>query len=327
MCKFVIKLDQAIIKQPKSMSNLLEINNVVKSYGDYTALNNVSMHIPKGSVFGLLGPNGAGKTSLIRIINQITMPDSGEVILDGEKLAPHHIEQIGYLPEERGLYKSMKVGDQALYLAQLKGMSKSEAKKRLKYWFEKFDITAWWNKKIEELSKGMAQKVQFIVTVLHQPKLLIFDEPFSGFDPINAQLIAKEILQLRDEGATIIFSTHRMESVEEMCDYIALINKSNKILDGKLDDIKRQYRTNVFEVGLKTDSPEEVQQKLSQNFEVSPADFKSLNEGLKLNVKLAGGNNANDLLSFLTSNGQVNHFVELVPSANDIFIQSINKTI
>ncbi|SNR14949.1 ABC transporter ATP-binding protein [Tenacibaculum jejuense] len=309
------------------MSNLLEINNVVKSYGDYTALNNVSMHIPKGSVFGLLGPNGAGKTSLIRIINQITMPDSGEVILDGEKLAPHHIEQIGYLPEERGLYKSMKVGDQALYLAQLKGMSKSEAKKRLKYWFEKFDITAWWNKKIEELSKGMAQKVQFIVTVLHQPKLLIFDEPFSGFDPINAQLIAKEILQLRDEGATIIFSTHRMESVEEMCDYIALINKSNKILDGKLDDIKRQYRTNVFEVGLKTDSPEEVQQKLSQNFEVSPADFKSLNEGLKLNVKLAGGNNANDLLSFLTSNGQVNHFVELVPSANDIFIQSINKTI
>lgn len=327
MCKFVIKLDQAIIKQPKSMSNLLEINNVVKSYGDYTALNNVSMHIPKGSVFGLLGPNGAGKTSLIRIINQITMPDSGEVILDGEKLAPHHIEQIGYLPEERGLYKSMKVGDQALYLAQLKGMSKSEAKKRLKYWFEKFDITAWWNKKIEELSKGMAQKVQFIVTVLHQPKLLIFDEPFSGFDPINAQLIAKEILQLRDEGATIIFSTHRMESVEEMCDYIALINKSNKILDGKLDDIKRQYRTNVFEVGLKTDSPEEVQQKLSQNFEVYPADFKSLNEGLKLNVKLAGGNSANDLLSFLTSSGQVNHFVELVPSANDIFIQSINKTI
>ncbi len=308
------------------MSNLLEINNVVKRYGDYTALNNVSMHIPKGSVFGLLGPNGAGKTSLIRIINQITMPDSGEVILDGEKLAPHHIEQIGYLPEERGLYKSMKVGDQALYLAQLKGMSKSEAKKRLKYWFEKFDITAWWNKKIEELSKGMAQKVQFIVTVLHQPKLLIFDEPFSGFDPINAQLIAKEILQLRDEGATIIFSTHRMESVEEMCDYIALINKSNKILDGKLSDIKREYRTNVFEVGLKTDNPNEIQQQLSQNFEVSPADFKSLNDGLKLNVKLKNDNTANDLLSFLTSKGEVNHFVELVPSANDIFIQTINKT-
>ncbi|CAM1342885.1 ABC transporter ATP-binding protein [Tenacibaculum amylolyticum] len=308
------------------MDNLLEINNVVKRYGDYTALNNVSMHIPKGSVFGLLGPNGAGKTSLIRIINQITMPDSGEVILDGEKLAPHHIETIGYLPEERGLYKSMKVGEQALYLAQLKGMSKSEAKKKLKYWFEKFDIGAWWNKKIEELSKGMAQKVQFVVTVLHQPKLLIFDEPFSGFDPINAQLIAKEILQLRDEGATIIFSTHRMESVEEMCDYIALIHKSNKILDGKLDDIKREYRTNIFEVGLKTNNSTEVQQRLRESFEVSPANFKSLNGGLKLNVKLTKGNSANDLLSFLTSQGEVNHFVELVPSANDIFIQTVNKT-
>lgn len=308
------------------MDNLLEINNVVKRYGDYTALNNVSMHIPKGSVFGLLGPNGAGKTSLIRIINQITMPDSGEIILDGEKLAPHHIETIGYLPEERGLYKSMKVGEQALYLAQLKGMSKSEARKKLKYWFEKFDIGAWWNKKIEELSKGMAQKVQFVVTVLHQPKLLIFDEPFSGFDPINAQLIAKEILQLRDEGATIIFSTHRMESVEEMCDYIALIHKSNKILDGKLDDIKREYRTNIFEVGLKTNNSTEVQQQLRQNFEVSPANFKSLNGGLKLNVKLTKGNSANDLLSFLTSQGEVNHFVELVPSANDIFIQTVNKT-
>ncbi len=308
------------------MSNLLEINNVVKRYGDYTALNNVSMHIPKGSVFGLLGPNGAGKTSLIRIINQITMPDSGEIILDGEQLAPHHIEHIGYLPEERGLYKSMKVGEQALYLAQLKGMSKTEAKKRLKYWFEKFDIGAWWNKKIEELSKGMAQKVQFIVTVLHQPKLLIFDEPFSGFDPINAQLIAKEILTLRDEGATIIFSTHRMESVEEMCDYIALIDKSNKILDGKLNDIKRQYRTNVFEVGLKTDNAAEVKQILKENFEVTHANFKSLNEGLKINVKLKANSSANELLSFLTSKGEVNHFLELVPSANDIFIQTVRKT-
>lgn len=307
------------------MGNLLEINNVVKRYGDYTALNDVSIHIPKGSVFGLLGPNGAGKTSLIRIINQITMPDSGEIILDGEKLAPHHIEYIGYLPEERGLYKSMKVGEQALYLAQLKGLSKTEAKKRLKYWFEKFDIGAWWNKKVEELSKGMAQKVQFVVTVMHNPKLLIFDEPFSGFDPINAQLIAKEILQLRDEGATIIFSTHRMESVEEMCDYIALINKSNKILDGKLEAIKREYRTNTFQVGLQTDTPEEVKQKLQDKFEVFPADFKTLNDNLKLNVKLKEANNANDLLSFLTSNGQVQHFVELVPTANDIFIQAIHK--
>ena len=307
------------------MNNLLEINNVVKRYGDYTALNNVSLQIPKGSVFGLLGPNGAGKTSLIRIINQITMPDSGEIILDGEKLAPNHIEYIGYLPEERGLYKSMKVGEQALYLAQLKGLSKSEAKKRLKYWFDKFDIGAWWNKKIEELSKGMAQKIQFIVTVLHQPKLLIFDEPFSGFDPINAQLIAKEILQLRDEGATIIFSTHRMESVEEMCDYIALIDKSNKILDGKLDDIKKEFRTNTFQVGVNTTNPKEVETKLKESFNVLPADFKLLNDGLKLNVQLTNGNSANDLLSFLTTQGQVQHFVELIPTANDIFIQAVNK--
>ena len=307
------------------MNNLLEINNVVKSYGDYTALNNVSLQIPKGSVFGLLGPNGAGKTSLIRIINQITMPDAGEIILDGEKLQPSHIEHIGYLPEERGLYKSMKVGEQALYLAQLKGLSKSEAKKRLKYWFDKFDIGAWWNKKIEELSKGMAQKVQFIVTVLHQPKLLIFDEPFSGFDPINAQLIAKEILQLRDEGATIIFSTHRMESVEEMCDYIALINKSNKILEGKLNDIKREFRTNTFQVGLQTANPKEVENKLRESFNVLPANFNLLNDGLKLNIKLTNSNSANDLLSFLTTQGQVQHFVEIIPNASDIFIQAINK--
>ena len=307
------------------MSNLLEINNVVKKYGDFTALNNVSIHISKGSVYGLLGPNGAGKTSLIRIINQITMPDAGSVFLDGEKLAPHHIEQIGYLPEERGLYKSMKVGEQALYLAQLKGLSKAEAKKRLKYWFEKFDISAWWNKKIEELSKGMAQKVQFIVTVLHEPKLLIFDEPFSGFDPINAQIIAKEILQLRDKGATIIFSTHRMESVEEMCDEIALINKSNKILDGKLTDIKKQFRTNTFQVGLKTANVNEVTNALKEKFTVFPADFKLLSDGLTLNVQLNDGDKSNDLLSFLTNRGEVQHFVELIPTANDIFIQAINK--
>ena len=307
------------------MRNLLEVKNVVKTYGDFTALNNVSLNIPKESVFGLLGPNGAGKTSLIRIINQITLPDSGLILLDGEALAPKHIAHIGYLPEERGLYKSMKVGEQALYLAQLKGMSKHEAKKRLKYWFEKFDITAWWDKKIEELSKGMAQKVQFIVTVLHQPKLLIFDEPFSGFDPINAQLIAKEILQLRHEGATIIFSTHRMESVEEMCDEIALIDKSNKILDGKLDDIKRTFKTNTFQVGLKTSNAKEVTFELKQNFEVSPSNFKLLNDSLTLNVKLPKGNTANDLLSFLTSRGEVQHFVELIPTANDIFIQAVQK--
>ena len=307
------------------MKNVLEINNVVKKYGDFTALNNVSIHIPKGSIYGLLGPNGAGKTSLIRIINQITMPDSGSILLDGEVLAPHHTAEIGYLPEERGLYKSMKVGEQALYLAQLKGLSKSEAKKRLKYWFDKFDISAWWNKKIEELSKGMAQKVQFIVTVMHNPKLLIFDEPFSGFDPINAQLIANEILQLRDEGATIIFSTHRMESVEEMCDEIALMDKSNKILDGKLADIKRAFRTYTFQVGLKTANAKEVENTLKENFKVLPADFKLLNEGLALNVQLGATDSSNDLLSFLTSSGEVQHFVELIPSANDIFIQAIKN--
>ena len=307
------------------MSNLLEINNVTKKYGEFTALNNVTLNIPKGSVFGLLGPNGAGKTSLIRIINQITLPDSGTILLDGEPLEQSHIEQIGYLPEERGLYKSMKVGEQALYLAQLKGLSKIEAKKRLKYWFDKFEIGAWWDKKIEELSKGMAQKVQFIVTVLHQPKLLIFDEPFSGFDPINAQLIAKEILQLRDEGATIIFSTHRMESVEEMCDYIALINKSNKIVDGKLDDIKRQYRSNTFQIGLKTSNSKEIETILKQQFKVTPTDYRMLNEGFTANVKIPENESPNGLISLLMKYGELQHFLELVPSANDIFIQAVHK--
>ena len=307
------------------MGNVLEIKNVVKTYGDYTALNDISLEVPKGSVFGLLGPNGAGKTSLIRIINQITMPDSGSVILDGEELHPKHIADIGYMPEERGLYKSMKVGEQAMYLAQLKGLSKKEAKERLKYWFERFDIYSWWNKKIEELSKGMAQKVQFIVTVMHQPKLLIFDEPFSGFDPINAQLIAQEILKLRDEGATIIFSTHRMESVEEMCDSIALIDKSNKILEGNLESIKRQFRSNTFQVGLETENASEVESLLKEQYTVSEADFKLINEGLKLNVQLKNGSSANDLLSFLTNKGQVQHFAEVVPNANDIFIQAVNK--
>ena len=307
------------------MSNLLEIKNVTKNYGDFRALNNVSLTIPKGSVFFFFCPNGAGKTSLIRIINQITLPDSGEILLDGKPLQPNDVEHIGYLPEERGLYKSMKVGEQALYLAQLKGLSKSEAKKRLKYWFDKFDIAAWWDKKIEELSKGMAQKVQFIVTVLHQPKLLIFDEPFSGFDPINAQLIAKEILQLRDEGATIIFSTHRMESVEEMCDYIALIDESNKIIDGKLDDIKRQFRTNTFQVGVKTKNPKEIENTIREQFEIFPSDFKMLSEGFTANVKIPEKESPNNLLSLLTKYGEVQHFLELVPNASDIFIEAVNK--
>ena len=307
------------------MNNLLVTNSVSKNFGDFKALNNVSIEVPKGSIFGLLGPNGAGKTTLIRIINQITMPDSGTVLLDGKLLQPDDIQYIGYLPEERGLYKSMKVGEQALYLAQLKGMSKSEAKQRLKYWFDKLEIGDWWNKKIQELSKGMAQKIQFVVTVLHQPKLLIFDEPFSGFDPINANLIKDEILQLREEGATVIFSTHRMESVEEMCDHIALIHKSNKILDGKLQDIKRTFKTNTFEVGLVTENENRLKEIIQQKFEISRADFKSLNDDLKLNIKLKSNETSNDLLSFLTRNAEVNHFNELVPSASDIFIQTVKN--
>lgn len=307
------------------MSNLLEVNEVSKNFGDFTALNKVSLQVPKGSIFGLLGPNGAGKTTLIRVINQITMPDSGTVFLDGEALKGSHIKDIGYLPEERGLYKTMKVGEQALYLAQLKGLSKTEAKARLKYWFDRLDIGDWWNKKVQELSKGMAQKVQFVVTVLHEPKLLIFDEPFSGFDPINADIIKDEILHLRDQGATIIFSTHRMESVEELCDDIALIHKSNKILEGKLVDVKRRFKSNTYEVGIRSNNQPELRQELAQKFNVSDASFKTLENELKLNIKLQDSQKSNDLLGFLASKGEVSHFVELIPSVNDIFIQTVKN--
>jgi ABC-2 type transport system ATP-binding protein len=306
------------------MSNILEVQNVVKQYGDYTALNNVSLQVPKGSIYGLLGPNGAGKTSLIRIINQITMPDSGVVFLDGEKLHPDHVKHIGYMPEERGLYKTMKVGEQCLYLAQLKGMPEAEAKKQLKYWFEKFEIQGWWDKKIQELSKGMAQKIQFIVTVLHQPKLLILDEPFSGFDPVNANLIKDEIIELNKKGTSVIFSTHRMESVEEMCDYIALIHKSNKLIEGKLEDVKRQHRTNTFQVGIVTNNIEGLMLQLTHKFTLNQTNFKSLNDDLKLEVHL-GQYNSNELLSILTQFGQVTHFVEKIPSVNDIFIQTVSQ--
>jgi ABC-2 type transport system ATP-binding protein len=307
------------------MKPILEVRNVVKQYGDYTALNNVSLQVPKGSIYGLLGPNGAGKTSLIRIINQITMPDSGEVFLDGEKLNPKHIAHIGYMPEERGLYKSMKVGEQALYLAQLKGLSKKEAKAQLDYWFEKLEIKGWWNKKIQELSKGMAQKIQFVVTVLHQPKLLIFDEPFSGFDPVNANLIKDEILGLRDKGATIIFSTHRMESVEELCDDIALIHQSNKLIEGKLHDVKKQYRTNTFEVGIATESKDRLLAEINGRFQTNPANFKTLDDELKLQVNLPQGTTSRELLNYLVQKGDVTYFVEKIPSVNDIFIQTVSK--
>jgi ABC-2 type transport system ATP-binding protein len=309
------------------MHNLLKVTNASKKFGDFTALNEVSITVPKGSIYGLLGPNGAGKTTLLRIVNQITFPDSGNVTLDGVALNPSHIKDIGYLPEERGLYKSMKVGEQALYLAQLKGLSKSVAKARLKYWFERLEIGDWWDKKIQELSKGMAQKIQFVVTVLHEPKLLIFDEPFSGFDPINANLIKDEILRLREKGATVLFSTHRMESVEELCDDIALIHKSNKILDGNLLEIKRAYKSNTYEIGLKVDNALEVQNRLANQFDISPAHFKSLHVGLQLNVKLAKGDDPNDLLNYLTSIGQVFHFVELIPSVNDIFIETVTHKV
>ena len=306
------------------MDNILEVDKVVKQYGDFTALNEVSLSVPKGSIYGLLGPNGAGKTSLIRIINQITLPDSGKILLDGEPLHPKHVQYIGYLPEERGLYKSMKVGEQCLYLAQMKGLSKAEAKQQLDYWFDRLEIKGWWNKKIQELSKGMAQKIQFVVTVLHKPKLLIFDEPFSGFDPVNANLIKDEILALKENGATIIFSTHRMESVEELCDHIALIHKSNKLIEGRLDDVKKQYRSNTFEVGILTSNVEGLMYDLTQKFQLTQTNFKSLNDELKLDIQI-GNATPNELLHLLTQRGQVTHFVEKIPSVNDIFIKTIHE--
>ena len=303
---------------------ILEARNIIKKYSDKTALDDVSLSIPQGSIFGLLGPNGAGKTSLIRIINQITLPDSGNILFEGKPLSPQHVGVIGYMPEERGLYKTMTVGEQAMYLAQLKGMSKADAKKQLTYWFEKLSIEGWWNKKIQELSKGMAQKIQFVVTVLHTPKLLILDEPFSGFDPVNANLIKDEILELRDKGTTIIFSTHRMESVEELCDYIALINKSKKLIEGKLIDVKQEYRTFQYLVGVLTDNVEQLMLSVSGKFNLRPTQFKSLNKELQLEVDL-GNRLPNELLHILSQHGQVTHFAEKLPTVNDIFIQSVSK--
>ena len=306
------------------MNNILVTKEVTKQYGDYTALDKVSLEIPKNCIYGLLGPNGAGKTTLIRIINQITFPDRGEVYFDGELLQPQHIATIGYLPEERGLYKSMKVGEQALYLAQLKGLTKTEAKKRLKYWFERLDIGDWWNKKVQELSKGMAQKIQFIVTVLHEPKLLIFDEPFSGFDPINANLIKDEILNLKENGTSIIFSTHRMESVEELCEYIALIHRSKKILDGKLSDIKKAYKNNIFKVGLETDRGDLLLKELTEKFNISSSKYDIEEKQLNFTLQLPNANSAM-ILGYLSDRANINHFQETIPSANEIFIQTVQS--
>jgi len=307
------------------MDHILVAKNVTKTYGGHTALSNISLQIPENCIYGLLGPNGAGKTSFIRIINQITQQDSGDIWLNGEPLAPKHIATIGYLPEERGLYKSMKVGEQALYLAQLKGLSKNEAKTRLKYWFDRLNIGDWWDKKIQELSKGMAQKIQFVVTVLHQPKLLIFDEPFSGFDPINANIIKDEILRLKENGTSIIFSTHRMESVEELCEYIALIHKSEKILDGKLSDIKKAYKNNIFNVGIQVNGEvEALMQSLKQQFNILSSDIDVLENQLNFKVQLPSSSTGH-ILAELSKVSNINKFEETIPSANDIFIQTVNN--
>lgn len=303
--------------------DILHVKRVYKSYANHTALHNVSLRVPQKSIFGLLGPNGAGKTSLIRIINQITAPDKGEILFEKEPLSPKHISQIGYLPEERGLYKKMGVGEQALYLAQLKGMSKQEATIKLKQWFQKFEIENWWDKKVEELSKGMAQKVQFITTVLHEPKLLILDEPFSGFDPINTNLIKKEILELREKGSTIIFSTHNMASVEEICDHIALINKSKKILDGKVKEIKEAYRSNSYEIVFEGNMIA-FSNALWTSFEIISTHI----DNGRNYVKVKGTDNrisVNTLLATIINDVRIISVNELTPSMNDIFIQKVGE--
>lgn len=299
--------------------NIIECRNVCKNFGEKVALDNVSVSVPKGGIFGLLGPNGAGKTTLIRIINRITIPNGGEVLFDGRPITQSDVEKIGYLPEERGLYRKMEVGDQAMYLAQLKGMSAAEARKALKEWFVRFGIQDWWKKKVEELSKGMAQKVQFITTVVHKPSLMILDEPFSGFDPVNAELIRKEILRLKDEGATIILSTHNMESVEELCDNIALINKSHLVITGGVNEIRHKYGNNNIELVY---TGEDKVKDAEGIFKVLSDED---NAGRHTAVLTLGENvSSNDALSVLL--GQdiiVNSFKELIPRMNDIFIKLV----
>ncbi|MBO7133832.1 MAG: ATP-binding cassette domain-containing protein [Bacteroidales bacterium] len=306
------------------MNQTLVAENVVKNYSGHLALDKVSISVPEGCIFGLLGPNGAGKTTLIRIINQITAPDEGTVFINGEKLAGKHIPQIGYLPEERGLYKKMAVGEQALYLCQLKGMKKADALRELKKWFEKFEIENWWNKKVEELSKGMQQKVQFITTILHKPKLLIFDEPFSGFDPINANLLKQEILELKKNGSTIIFSTHNMSSVEEICDYIALINKSKKILEGEVNAIRRDYAPDIYEVQYSGYFNKMIA-TLTSDYKI--LDVKEFEGGSKMSIELLNKEMTNnDIISRLTNFGIIESFQKALPSMNDIFIRVVSNT-
>lgn len=298
---------------------LFEAKNITKQFGTQLALDNVSISVPEKCIFGLLGPNGAGKTTLIRIINQITGPDSGELFLDGKKLKPDDVLSIGYLPEERGLYKKMKVGEQALYFAQLKGLARAEAMKRLRYWFKKLDITDWWGKKVEELSKGMQQKVQFVTTVLHEPKLIIFDEPFTGFDPVNANIIRNEILFLRERGATIIFSTHNMESVEELCDNITLINKAKTILEGNVDDIRRQWAANEFEIVLEGNAGFNGEEK------INILGRHDENGRTRIRFRTRDGIDTNQVLGNALNSGRVISFNPALPSMNEIFIRVVES--
>ena len=298
---------------------LFEAKNITKKYGEQPALDNVSISVPKQSIYGLLGPNGAGKTTLIRIINQITGPDSGELFLEGRKLKPEDVQFIGYLPEERGLYKKMKVGEQALYLARLKGLSKTEAMRRLRYWFRKLEIIDWWGKKIEELSKGMAQKVQFVTTVLHEPKLIIFDEPFTGFDPVNTRIIKNEILFLRERGATIIFSTHNMESVEELCDNITLIDKSKTLLEGSVSDIRNRWAANEYDLVFQGES------EFKGNGQYTVLRQAHEDGRTVIRLKTEGGVKTNDILKDALKSGSLVSFNPALPSMNEIFIRVVEN--
>ena len=306
--------------------DLLKIENVTKRYSAHTALDDVSLSVPRGSIYGLLGPNGAGKTTLIRVINRITLPDAGRVIFDGHEITDQDIYQIGYLPEERGLYKKMKVGEQAIFFAQLKGLSRREAIARLKEWFVRMGIESWWNRKVEDLSKGMAQKVQFITTVLHEPKLLIFDEPFSGFDPINANILKQEILRLRDKGATVIFSTHNMSSVEEICDHITLINKSRNILSGSVDEVRRRFGENVFEVTYSGQATtfEQAMQPVAEMLS-SSAVADSPYTCSRIRIKDTAS--VRDSITVANEAVELRSFREVIPSMNDIFIRAVEGTL
>ncbi|MBQ9137019.1 MAG: ATP-binding cassette domain-containing protein [Alistipes sp.] len=303
------------------MSNIISAEHITKRFTNHTALDDVSVAIPEGSVYGLLGPNGAGKTTLIRVINRITIPDQGSVLFDGKPISQQDIYRIGYLPEERGLYKKMKVGEQALFLARLKGLSRHEALVRLKQWFIRFGIEDWWDKKVEDLSKGMAQKIQFIVTVLHQPKLLIFDEPFSGFDPINANLLKQEILRLKEEGATVIFSTHNMASVEEICDHITLINKAKNILSGRVEDIRRSHGNNIFDIQFRGE--EDSFRQSTTAAELLEYNHDPITGLSTAKIHIAADSDVRNIIAAVNQAVELRSFTEIIPSMNDIFIRTV----